>query len=80
MLSAYMLHLPVTVVERRGTKHRLMQLPEGSIFYAEHGALDRTIMIEGTCNGNVVLMFSRDLDECTRQISAARAAVATIAS
>jgi len=78
MLSAYILHLPVTVVQRQGTRQKLMQLPEGSVFYAETGPLNSAIMIEGTCNGNVVLMFSRDLDECTRQMPASRAAVVTI--
>ena len=66
--SAYRLHLPVTVVRQDANRHRFVQLPVGSVFYPAAGCASREVMIEGTCNGDVVLMFTRDLKDCARQI------------
>jgi hypothetical protein len=38
------------------------------VFYPAAGSAGREVMIEGTCNGDVVLMFTRDLKDCARQI------------
>lgn len=62
--SAYRLNMPVTVVAQQGTRDKLLQLPMGSIFYARDSRPDRNGMVGGTCKGDAVLMFSRDLQDC----------------
>jgi hypothetical protein len=42
-------------------RHRLIELPPGSVFYATILKPDSKGMIDGICGGNAVLMFSSDL-------------------
>jgi hypothetical protein len=42
-------------------RNRLVELPVGSAFYPETIKPDANGMIDGTCNGEMVMMFSRDL-------------------
>ena len=70
MLSAYRLNAPVTVVVIQEGRHRLLQLPAGSVFQPKAARLDRNRMIEGTCKGDIVLVFSRDLEDCANPITA----------
>lgn len=60
--SAYRLKNPITVVLLRQEHYRLMELPAGSVFYAAHPEPDPNGMIDGTCKGDVVMMFSCDLE------------------
>jgi hypothetical protein len=61
--SVYRLDSPKTVVVKEANRHRLTELPAGSVFNAKCPKPDHNGMIDGTCNGVVVFMFSRDLDE-----------------
>jgi hypothetical protein len=62
--AAYRLKNPATVVIRQANRYRLMQLPTGSVFRPLGSKSDFNGMIEGTCKRNVVLIFSRDLEDC----------------
>ena len=70
--AAYRLDWPVTVVVEQTHHHRLMQLPAGAVFYAVAGTPDRNRMIRGICNGDVVLMFARDLENCAQRVAGGR--------
>ena len=61
--SAYLLNNAITVVVRTVNHYRLVQLPAGSVFNTSGSKPDPNGMIDGTCKGHVVLMFSRDLEE-----------------
>jgi hypothetical protein len=50
--------------------HRLIELPAGSIIYPSSVAPDANGMIDGICNGDVVMVFSRDLEERAEPIYA----------
>lgn len=60
---AYLLKNPITVVIRELNHYRLTQLPAGSVFKALGSKPDPNGMIDGTCQGDVVLVFSRDLED-----------------
>jgi hypothetical protein len=66
--SCYRLKNPITVVVRRADHYRLVQLPAGSVFHATGSRPDPNGMIDGTCKGEVVLMFSSDLQDRTEAI------------
>lgn len=52
------------VVAIRGTRgYKFRELPAGSVFLPAGSKPDPGGMIDGTCNGDSVLIFSRDLDE-----------------
>jgi len=61
--SSYVLKHPLTVVVRQINHYRLLQLPAGSVLEVSGSKPDGNGMIDGTCGGNVVLMFSRDLQD-----------------
>jgi hypothetical protein len=61
---AFRLNMPVTVVVQQPNRHKLLQLPIGAIFYAGNSRPDQNGMVEGTCKGDAVLIFSRDLQDC----------------
>jgi hypothetical protein len=61
--SAYLLKNPITIVSRQRNHYRLAQLPAGSVFNAAGSKPDSNGMIDGTCQGDVVLIFSRDLED-----------------
>ena len=65
MTSAYRFKTSITVIVQQGRRHRLVQLPAGSIFNATDSAPDPNGMIDGTCQGDEVMMFSRDLEDRT---------------
>ena len=67
---AYLLKNPITVVVRQVNQYRLVQLPAGSVFNASGSRPDPNGMIDGTCRGDVVLMFSRDLEDRAEPIPA----------
>jgi hypothetical protein len=67
---AYLLKNPVTVVIREVNHYRLTQLPAGSVFNASGAKPDPNGMIDGTCHGEVVLIFSRDLEDRAEPIAA----------
>jgi len=47
----------------RGIATRLMELAEGSVVLCTDSSADSTGMVEGTCKGDHVLIFLRDLEE-----------------
>jgi hypothetical protein len=61
--SVHRLYSPITVVVKEANRYRLAELPAGSVFNASGSKPDLNGMIDGTCNGVVVFMFSRDLEE-----------------
>jgi hypothetical protein len=67
---AYLLKNPITVVVRQVNHYRLVQLPAGSVFNASGSEPDPSGMIDGTCKGDAVLMFSRDLEDRAEPIGA----------
>jgi hypothetical protein len=70
---AYRLKNPITVVIGQADHYRLVQLPAGSIFYPEGSKPDPNGMIDGTCQGDAVMMFFRDLDDRAEPIAAEQA-------
>ena len=58
---AYRLTNPITVDVQ--SRHRLVELPAGSIIYPGSPDPDANGMIDGMCNGDEVMVFSRDLEE-----------------
>ena len=62
----YQISEPVTVVFDENGRHKLVQLPVGSVFRTTNLKPDRDGMIQGTCRGKAVLMFSRDLEDCAK--------------
>ena len=65
---AYRLKYPITVVVRRRDNYRLVQLPAGSVFHLSGAMPDSSGMIDGTCKGDSVMIFSRDLEERAEQL------------
>ena len=59
----YRLSGPVTVVLRENDRHRLAELPAGSVLVAADSKPHQHRMINATCNGETILIFARDLDE-----------------
>jgi hypothetical protein len=51
-------------------RHRLIELPAGSIIYPSSVGPDANGMVDGICNGDVVMVFSRDLEERAEPIYA----------
>lgn len=68
--SVYRLWEPVTVLVQHANGYKLQQLPAGSVLHVSSGKPDRNGLIEGTCNGKSVQIFSRDLEECAHSIGA----------
>lgn len=64
MATSYRLQQPVTVLVKNTHGYRLQQLPAGSVLQLSTGKPDRSGLLEATCNGNSVQIFSRDLQEC----------------
>lgn len=60
-LLAYRVTQPILVVVRDPDRYRLVQLAPGSVVYATGSKPDPNGMIDGTCLGDVVLMYSCDL-------------------
>jgi len=69
----YRIKTPVTVVVREINNYRLAQLPEGSLFETSGSRPDVNGMVDGTCKGEVVLIFSRDLEDRAELIASAAA-------
>jgi hypothetical protein len=67
--SAHRLDSPITVVVKEANQYRLAELPAGAVFNAIGSKPDLNGMIDGTCNGAVVFMFSRDLEEGAKPIA-----------
>jgi hypothetical protein len=67
---AYVLKNPITAVIRQVNHYRLVQLPAGSVFNASGSRPDANGMIDGTCQGDLVMMFSRDLEDRAEPIHA----------
>ena len=67
---AYLLKNPITVVVRHLNHYCVVQLPAGSVFNASSSRPDSNGMIDGTCKGDMVLMFSRDLEDRAEPIGA----------
>ena len=65
----YRLTMPVTVEVQQAGHYRLTQLPVGSIFVPRIQGPDRNGIVYGTCKGDVVLLFSRDLENCAEPIA-----------
>lgn len=60
---AFKLKSVITVVVRDVDRFRLVRLLPGSVFYATGSKPDPNGMIDGTCDGEVVMLFARDLEE-----------------
>jgi hypothetical protein len=60
---AYRFSAATTVTVHEGNKVRLKQLLAGDLFLAFSAEPDRSGMVVGTCNGQMVLVFTRDLAE-----------------
>lgn len=60
----YKLTNPITVAVQQGGQYRLAQLPAGCLFRTPDSKPDCNGMISGTCLGDQVLVFSRDLEDC----------------
>lgn len=60
---------PITVVVREADHDRLTKLCAGSVFIATGSRPDANGMVDGTCGDNVVLMFTRDLEERAEPIA-----------
>jgi hypothetical protein len=69
--SAHRLDSPITVVVKEANHYWLAELPAGSVFTATDSKPDVNGMIDGTCNGAIVFIFSRDLEEGARPIAEA---------
>ena len=67
---AYRLKSSVTVVLRQLDHFRLIELCAGSVFVASGSKPDANGTVAGTCGDNVVLMFTRDLEERAERIAA----------
>ena len=67
--NVYRINDPVTVAIQLETHYELVQLPVGSLFRAADSKPDRNGMIQGTCRGDAVLMFMRDLEDCASPIA-----------
>lgn len=53
----------IVVVIRDAGGYKLRELPAGSVFQATGAKPDSNGMVDGTCNGDVTLIFVRDLNE-----------------
>ena len=78
--KAYRLNAPITVVIRDERRYRLVELPAGSIVLAANWQPDANGMIDGTCKGNSVLLFLRDLEERAEPIAAKKPAAQVLSS
>jgi hypothetical protein len=56
------------VVVRDSSGYRLRELPSGRVFWPTGSRPDCNRMIDGTCDGEVVLMYQRDLEERTEPV------------
>lgn len=61
--AAYQIIRSTTVIVRQGTHERLQTLDAGAILIPISTEDDPAGMIEATCDGNVVRVFARDLEE-----------------
>ena len=64
--STYRINSPIMAVMMN--RDRLIQLPIGSMIYAGSLTPDANGMIDGICNGEVVMVYSRDLEERAERI------------
>ena len=60
------------VVVQESNRPRLVQLPAGSIFETNDSTPDVHGMVDGTCNGDVVMIFASDLKERAKFIGEER--------
>jgi hypothetical protein len=65
----FRLNHPITVVVQELGHGHLKQIPAGSVFYAANSKPDANGMINGTYNGEVVMMFERDLADRAEPIA-----------
>jgi len=68
-ISVYRFKSPVTVVVNRPRNSGLVQLPAGSTFYAADSKPDSDGMIDGISRGDMVKLFSRDLEELAELVA-----------
>jgi hypothetical protein len=61
--SWFRLVRPATVMVQQKNHYCLKHLREGSVLHTTAQEPDRNRMIECNCRGDIVLIFSRDLDE-----------------
>ena len=69
--SSFRLNSPITVIALEENHDRLKQLPEGSVLQAAALTPDPNHMIECTCDGDTLLVFSRDLRDSAELLVAA---------
>ena len=64
---------PTSVITHREGHYRLEQLPAGTVFYPNDLHPDHDDMIDGTCHGDEVMIFSRDLEDRCEPIDVEKA-------
>lgn len=68
-ISVYRFKSPITVGIHRPRNSALVQLPAGSIFYAADSKPDSDGIIDGISHGEMVKLFSRDLEELAELVA-----------
>ena len=67
--STFRFKASIVVIIRNTGGYKLRELLAGSVFCSTGSKPDPNGMIDGTCNGEVALIFARDLNERAELIS-----------
>jgi len=61
--SAYRFRAATTVAIRERQGFKIAEVSAGSLFLPSSAAPDQNHMVNGLCNGQMVVVFARDLEE-----------------